>query len=176
MQDFSFERLLDWLASCPALAGVPLQMDYLPPQGGCGALFPQGVVQTEQRQNLLGDTVSRLRMELTLRLKLPYVPGDAALSARNAALLVQVQNWTAQQSAAGLAPTFGNIDPACEVLRAGAARMETADDEGSALYTMTLTAEYTVRWRETNREAGQKGPARTAAPAAGKERFTASAV
>ena len=32
---------------------------------------------------------------------------------------------------------------------AGAARLEQANDEGSAVYTVTLTAHYTMKWSDT---------------------------
>lgn len=53
------------------------------------------------------------------------------------------------QSAAGFAPQLGNADPVQETLTAGAARLEQANDEGSAVYTVTLTAHYTMKWSDT---------------------------
>ena len=55
----------------------------------------------------------------------------------------------AEQSAAGFAPQLGNTDPMQETLTAGAARLEQANDEGSAVYTVTLTAHYTMKWSDT---------------------------
>ena len=60
-----------------------------------------------------------------------------------------LQAWVAEQSAAGLAPQLGNADPVQETLTAGAARLEQANDEGSAVYTVTLTAHYTMKWSDT---------------------------
>ena len=54
-----------------------------------------------------------------------------------------------EQSAAGFAPQLGNADPVQETLTAGAARLEQANDEGSAVYTVTLTAHYTMKWSDT---------------------------
>lgn len=148
MDENFFDTLLTWLETCPALDGVPLQIDYLPPAGGCGALYPRGVRQREHWQNVLGETVSRLRMELVLRLNLPFVPGDAALAAKTAQLLLDLQNWAAAQSAAGLAPKFGNTDTDSEALRAGEAQLERASDEGCAVYAVTITADYTMKWSD----------------------------
>ena len=55
---------------------------------------------------------------------LPFVPGDANLSAQTARRLLELQAWVAEQSAAGLAPQLGNADPMQETLTAGAARLE----------------------------------------------------
>lgn len=144
-----FEQLLQWLARCPALAGIDLRVDDLPPAAGTGALFPKGVEQTDRWQNLLGQVTARQKMQLVLRLNLPFVPGDAELTAQTARRLLELQTWVAEQSAVGLAPQLGNADPAQETLTAGAARLEQANDEGSAVYTVTLTAHYTMKWSDT---------------------------
>ena len=77
MNENYFEQLLQWLARCPALAGVALRVDDLPPAAGTGALFPKGVEQTDRWQNLLGQVTARHKMQLVLRLNLPFMPGDA---------------------------------------------------------------------------------------------------
>ena len=85
MNETYFEQLLQWLARCPALTGIDLRVDDLPPAAGTGALFPKGVEQTDRWQNLLGQVTARQKMQLVLRLNLPFVPGDANLSAQTAA-------------------------------------------------------------------------------------------
>lgn len=112
MNETYFEQLLQWLARCPALTGIDLRVDDLPPAAGTGALFPKGVEQTDRWQNLLGQVTAHQKMQLVLRLNLPFVPGDANLSAQTA-------------------------------------RLEQANDEGSAVYTVTLTAHYTMKWSDT---------------------------
>ena len=74
--------MLQWLARCPALTGIALRVDDLPPAAGTGALFPKGVEQTDRWQNLLGQVTARQKMQLVLRLNLPFVPGDANLNCR----------------------------------------------------------------------------------------------
>ena len=49
MNETYFEQLLQWLARCPALTGIDLRVDDLPPAAGTGALFPKGVEQTAGR-------------------------------------------------------------------------------------------------------------------------------
>lgn len=120
-----------------------------PRRGGTGALFPKVVEQTDRWQNLLGQVTARQKMQLVLRLNLPFVPGDANLSAQTARRLLELQAWVAEQSAAGFAPQLGNADPVQETLTAGAARLEQANDEGGAVYTVTLTAHYTMKWSDT---------------------------
>ena len=100
MNETYFEQLLQWLARCPALTGIDLRVDDLPPAAGTGALFPKGVEQTDRWQNLLGQVAARQKMQLVLRLNLPFVPGDANLSAQTARRLLELQAWVAEQSAA----------------------------------------------------------------------------
>ena len=69
MNETYFEQLLQWLARCPALTGIDLRVDDLPPAAGTGALFPKGVEQTDRWQNLLGQVTARQKMQLVLRLK-----------------------------------------------------------------------------------------------------------
>ena len=76
--------------------------------------------------------------------------GTQALNVELQNLLNPEQKGKPQlQSAAGLAPQLGNADPMQETLTAGAARLEQANDEGSAVYTVTLTAHYTMKWSDT---------------------------
>ena len=77
------------------------------------------------------------------------MPGYSELTAQTARRLLELQAWVAEQSAAGFAPQLGNADPVQETLTAGAARLEQANDEGSAVYTVTLTAHYTMKWSDT---------------------------
>ena len=95
MNETYFEQLLQWLARCPALTGIDLRVDDLPPAAGTGALFPKGVEQTDRWQNLLGQVTARQKMQLVLRLNLPFVPGDANLSAQTARRLLELQAWVA---------------------------------------------------------------------------------
>ena len=79
--------------------------------------------QTDRWQNLLGQVTARQKLQLVLRLNLPFVPGDANLSAQTARRLLELQAWVAEQSAAGFAPQLGNSDTVQETLTAGAARL-----------------------------------------------------
>ena len=63
MNETYFEQLLQWLARCPALTGIDLRVDDLPPAAGTGALFPKGVEQTDRWQNLLGQVTARQKSE-----------------------------------------------------------------------------------------------------------------
>lgn len=149
MNETYFEQLLQWLARCPALTGIDLRVDDLPPAAGTRGALPQRGGADRPLAEPAGAGDGRQKMQLVLRLNLPFVPGDANLSAQTARRLLELQAWVAEQSAAGFAPQLGNADPVQETLTAGAARLEQANDEGSAVYTVTLTAHYTMKWSDT---------------------------
>ena len=110
MNETYFEQLLQWLARCPALTGIDLRVwTTCPRRGHRGASSPKGVEQTDRWQNLLGQVTARQKMQLVLRLNLPFVPGDTELTAQTARRLLELQAWVAEQSAAGFAPQFGNM-------------------------------------------------------------------
>ena len=112
------------------------------------ALVAQGVRVLARRTNVLGEVTDRCRLTLVLRLTLPFVPGDAALAAENAARLLALQSWAAAESAAHRAPVFGNTDTEREVLRAEQGRIERADAGGTVVYTVRLQADYTQSFTE----------------------------
>ena len=96
MNETYFEQLLQWLARCPALTGIDLRVDDLPPAAGTGALFPKGVEQTDRWQNLLGQVTTRQKMQLVLHscTSHTFLPGPAKSgckwSCRNPVLLQDI--------------------------------------------------------------------------------------
>lgn len=144
MDETQLQTLCDWLRTAPALAEVKtLWVDGAPAVPGTAGLFPEGVQVTERRVNLLGEVRERCRASFTLRLVLPYGGRSAET---NAATLLALQRWVLEQSAAGLAPVFGNTDTGRERLTAADAKLERAGDEGTGLYAVQLKAEYTVQY------------------------------
>lgn len=144
MEDEQLRTLCNWLRTAPALAGMKtLWVDGTPAVPGTAGLFPAGVQVTERRVNLLGEVRERCRATFTLRVVLPYGAGSTET---NAATLLALQRWVLEQSAAGLAPVFGNTDPGRERLTAADAKLERATDEGTAVYAVQLKAEYTVQY------------------------------
>ena len=148
MEHSTLQILLDWVRTCPALEGCTWAVDELAPDGGAAGAYPQGVRVLARRTNVLGEVTDRCRLTLVLRLTLPFVPGDAALAAENAARLLDFQQWAARESAARRAPVLGNADTGNEAVTAAAGQCEQLHDEGTARYRVTLTAEYTMKWRD----------------------------
>lgn len=140
-------RLRAWLESWPGFAGLEaLEVDYTPQAAGSGGLYPRGAAELGRTADILGAVAVRQRREYKLTFVLPKPPGDGVAAAENAARLLEFQQWVQRQSALGLAPRFGNAAPEKEALRASAGALKQADEGGLAVYTVLLTAEYTMRY------------------------------
>lgn len=138
----TLQTLCDWLAGAPALTGAgPWQTGDLDPVPGAAGVFAGGVQVLEHRADLLGRVHERCRADFVLRLVRPY---EAGTGVQDADCLLELQRWVSAQSAAGLAPVFGNADTARERLYTGGGALEKVGDEGTAVWAMTLHAEYTM--------------------------------
>ena len=140
--------LCAFLRTAPAMQGIALTAEQLPPAPFTAGLWGKGTAVKETRQNLWGETRQSRRSEFVLRLCLPLPPGDDDAALQNAQRLEALQAWLAAQSAAHTAPTFGNYETETEALRTADACMERTDAGGTACYTLRLWADYTVAYTE----------------------------
>ena len=140
--------LCAFLRTAPAMQGIALTAEQLPPAPFTAGLWGRGTAVKETRQNLWGETRQSRRSEFVLRLCLPLPPGDDTAALQNVQRLETLQAWLAAQSAAHTAPIFGNYDTDAETLRTADACMERADAGGTACYTLRLWADYTVAYTE----------------------------
>lgn len=124
------EALKNWIMTFPRWGNAPLTVDITGAEPGDCALFPVGMEQASIRQDVLGQTVRRLRQQFLLR--------RSAVRGQDAAgWLLEFQRWVAEN--AHLAPRFG----AQQLLRAEKGRLVTAAQTGLGLYEVRLTVEYT---------------------------------
>ena len=132
------EKLRQWLLTYPAWdAGGLLYIDYTDGVPGNSGLFPAGVEEVSRREDLLGNVTVGYRC----RFALYRVTAGGCENGENAQWLLEFQRWVQAQSAAGLAPTFGD-DPARERIRAEKGRLDRASQTGTGTYTVTLTADF----------------------------------
>ncbi len=129
MEELEFLR--QWLTAWDGWGDMPLHIDDLGHQPENAGLYPLGEEVLERREDLLGGVKLRLRRRFALR-RMTWA-GEAA-----AGWLLELQQWVRQQSALGLAPAFGEDT----VLRAEQGKCTEAAT-GTAVYTVTLTAEFT---------------------------------
>lgn len=144
------QRVLDWLRSFEGhdiLADF--RVDYTDQVPSQGAVFPQGLVEVERRENLLGDVTVQSQYNFGLYFVFEKVAGDAVTEKVNADWLMEFQRWVQQQSARRLVPNFGNTaTPA--TARAQNGVLYDAQDSGTATYMVVLSITFVEEFKEEN--------------------------
>lgn len=130
------ERLRQWLQGYPNWE-ESLQVDFTEVQPGNAGLFPNGLEETGRREDVLGNVQIDCRYRFILyRHTCGQTDGTA-----NAQWLLEFQNWVQQQSAAGLAPHFGDV-PSRERMQAQKGTLKEASQAGTGTYMVTLIADF----------------------------------
>jgi len=132
------EKLKTWIAAYPGWQeNVTLYVDYLGCVPGCAGVYPQGVEVLARREDVLGGVKERRR----LRAMVYRVAGQEEDFARDAAWWEDFCGWVAAQSAAGLAPRFGNTEDR-EFVQARGGRLVRMPSAGTGVYGVEIVAEY----------------------------------
>ena len=113
-----------------------LQVNFTGAMTGNAGLFPQGVEELSRRQDVLGNITTRNRLSFSI-IRVTDMNGE-----KQAAWLLDFQNWVQQQSAAGNAPVFGDV-PRQERLWAEQGKLKSVSQTGTARYEVRLVAEFT---------------------------------
>ena len=140
------DDMLTFLARAPTLGDLPLTWGQAGPRPGTGGVYLRGVKILQTKIDLLGRQKQRCRAEFLLRLCLPLPAGDGDTALANARRLAALQAWMAAESAAGHAPRFGNCDPLTEQIRTEGGQLDRADAGGTALYSIKILVEYSMRY------------------------------
>lgn len=117
--------------------------DNVPDNGG---LFPTGLVEVSRTKDLLGNATVRNQYNFALYTLFTKAPGDDLGATYNAEWVMGFQEWVQEQSALGLAPTFGDV-PREESITAENGQVHSADEEGTALYVVQLQVNFTREFR-----------------------------
>lgn len=140
------EKLKKWLQTYPGADQlVDFQVDYTDHLPGSFGVFPAGLVEIGRKENTLGDIAVQNQYNFALYLVLPKAPGDDVGAQINADWVMDFQRWVQAQSMQHKAPTFGNVDEEKETLSAQNGAQYDADEEGLAMYMISLQA---VFWTE----------------------------
>ena len=126
------EKIMTWLQTFPGWGGKVLRLDLLPEKPDSAGLYPKGMQVLECHEDLLGNM--RCRYALRLELLVSVCDGGSEW-------LWQLQQWVAQQSFLGLAPRLGDVERS-ESIRAEKACLKERTAAGTAIYSVTLTAEF----------------------------------
>lgn len=132
------EKMTQWLRTFPLWQEEALYVDRTPPQTGNSGLYPTGVEELSRQEDIMGNVTVQNRMQFTLY----RVTSDGADNTRQAQWLLALQQWLQSQSAAGLAPAFGDI-PHRERIRGEKGKRKTTTQAGTGTYLLTITVDYT---------------------------------
>jgi len=131
------ERLKAWLLTYPNWGDGTLYVDCTEAAPDNAGVFPNGLEQIKRTEDVLGNVTVQCRYHFLLY----RVCAGQQDGTQNAAWLLAFQKWVQQQSAAGLAPRFGDV-PAAEQLRAEKGKLQNAGQVGTGVYVVTLTADF----------------------------------
>ena len=119
-----------------------LDVDYTDKVPNAAGLFPSGLVEVSRTRDILGDVTVENQLNFALYTTLEkYEDGTD-----NAEWQLAFQQWVQEQSALGLAPTFGD-EPRTERIQAQNGQLYSADEEGTALYAIQISVNYTKKIR-----------------------------
>lgn len=142
----ALEKIRDWIAlypGCSTLQG--LSVDYTEAQPANGGLMPGGLTEISRKEDILGNTVVTNQYSFTLYFIFAKSPGDDTGAEENAQWLLDFQDWVQEQSIRKAAPAFGD-DPHKETIKAQNGTLYGTDEEGTACYTVQLTAQFIKKY------------------------------
>lgn len=119
-----------------------LDVDYTDKVPNAAGLFPSGLVEVSRTRDILGDVTVENQLNFALYTTLEKFEDGTD----NAEWQLAFQEWVQEQSALGLAPTFGD-DLRTERIQAQNGQLYSADEEGTALYAIQISVNYTKKLR-----------------------------
>lgn len=132
-----------WLATFPGNNRLAsLQVDYLPAEPGNGSIMPSGLVEISRRTDILGATIVENQYNFGLYYVFAKSTQDDDGATENADWLMDLQEWIQEQSVLNKAPRFGH-EPAEERIQAQNGSVYGADEEGTAIYMVQLSVNFT---------------------------------
>jgi hypothetical protein len=140
------EKMRAFVASYPDADVLgALAIDYTDHVPDCAGLFPNGLVEIRRRTDVMGDVTVENQYNFALYTVMAKAPGEDEGATLNAEWLQGFQQWVQEQSARGLAPTFGD-EPRRERMTAQNGAIYSADGEGVAVYAIQLSATFVKRY------------------------------
>lgn len=131
------QKLKDWLLSCPYLGTDTLHTEHIDPTPGSSGLYPLGIEVLRETEDVLGNRIRHLRCRFALRQVVPEQGCDADR-------LLRLQMWVQEGKDA---PVFGDV-PEMERILAENGYLEKASQTGTAIYAVTLSAEFIKEYKE----------------------------
>lgn len=138
----ALEKVRDWIATYPGYSALDgLSVDYTDAKPANGGLMPGGLTEISRKEDVLGNVTVTNQYSFTLYFIFAKSPGDDTGAEANAEWLLAFQDWVQEQSIRRTAPVFGD-DARKETIKAQNGTLLGTDEEGTACYTVQLTAQF----------------------------------
>ena len=138
----ALEKVRDWIATYPGYSSLDgLSVDYTDAKPANGGLMPGGLTEISRKEDVLGNVTITNQYNFTLYFIFAKSPGDDTGAEENAQWLLDFQDWVQAQSISRSAPAFGD-DRRKETIKAQNGTLLGTDEEGTACYTVQLTAQF----------------------------------
>ena len=136
------ECLIEWLKTYDGYDILgSCQVDYTDQIPNQGFVFPQGLVEVERREDILGNVTLTDRYNFGLYFTFEKALQDDTAARANASWVMDFQRWVQEQSARGLVPNFGNTETKATA-QAQNGTLYSAEDSGTALYMAVLSVTF----------------------------------
>lgn len=147
----ALEKIRSFIESYPGAGDIrEFQIDFTDQIPANGGLFPAGLVEVERRKDITGRVTVTNQYNFALYCVLEKAAWDDAGAAANAQWLMDFQEWVQEQSAKGLAPTFGDR-PREERITAQNGVLYETDGEGTATYMVQLSVQFKKNYEVENK-------------------------
>lgn len=142
------EKVRNWLLSYPKIERLQgLGVDYYAAQPNSGSIDPSGLVEISRKSDIVGNIIVENQFNFALYFILAKSPEDDVGATENADWLLDLQKWIQEQSILRQAPTFGDV-PETETISAQNGKVDAADEEGTAVYSVQLSINFTKIYKE----------------------------
>ncbi len=142
----ALEKIFQWLKSYPEIQRIEaFSVDYHADAPENSSLAPSGLVEISRTEDVLGNVTVQNQYNFDLHFVLFKAPADDAGAEENANLVMGFQNWVQEQSIRKLVPTFGD-EPNRETVRAQNGQLTYADRDGTGIYTVQLSINFTKHY------------------------------
>ena len=147
----ALEKIQDWIKTFPQYdALTTFSVDYTSAEPTNGGLMPAGLVEVSRTTDIVGNVTVSNQYNFTLYFVFLKSPGDETTAEENAQWLMDFQDWVQAQSATGKSPFFGD-DARQETMKAQNGMLLEADAEGTAVYSVNLSANFVKKYEVENK-------------------------
>ena len=142
------EKIREWIKTFPKHDIIAdFMIDFADQIPGSGSIEPSGLMEISRREDVVGNVTVRNQYNFGLYYVFQKPPGDDVDASNNAEWVMDFQRWVQEQSAGHMAPTFGD-EPSGERIQAQNGVLYAADKEGTAMYLVQLSVQFTKNYFE----------------------------